>query len=140
MPPTPEDFVYGGFWSPPECNIREPYIIHALCRARRKDLPEIELTYQLWYMLLRRCPNLEELSLLLFYSSYRLADLEKLTMGVFPYLHSLHLDISCHSNGTDPTPSQLALGPLLEMSNATVQDMPSLRSGPGHTCVFRTDL
>lgn len=68
-------------------------------------------------MLLTHCPNLEELTLYLFYSAHSLLEMDQLTKASFPRLRSLHLEI-CSTNRTPtPTasasPAPLALGPFL---------------------------
>ncbi|KAJ6534223.1 hypothetical protein B0H19DRAFT_1271946 [Mycena capillaripes] len=65
------------------------------------------LPLQLWDMLLTRCPSLEELTLHLFHSSHSLLELTQLTKGIFPRLHTLHLQICL------PQPPLALLAPFL---------------------------
>ncbi|KAJ7438282.1 hypothetical protein B0H11DRAFT_1752929 [Mycena galericulata] len=77
-------------------------------------LAHIGMPLQLWDMLLDRCPNLEELTLRLFYSSHSLREMDRLTSGVFPRLRALHLEIWFYNR--DPVfsqPSVERLGPFL---------------------------
>ncbi|KAJ8520813.1 hypothetical protein ONZ45_g2426 [Pleurotus djamor] len=53
--------------------------------------PTEELPDRLWDMLLKRCPDLEELTLCSFSSSSRLLAFDRITSGRFPKLHTLTL-------------------------------------------------
>ncbi|KAJ6609408.1 hypothetical protein B0H10DRAFT_1813767 [Mycena sp. CBHHK59/15] len=63
---------------------------HGLGETDAFPTPE-ELPTQLWDMLFQRCPNLEELTLCSFSASHRLIDINKVTQGTWPKLHSLTL-------------------------------------------------
>ncbi|KAJ7731560.1 hypothetical protein DFH07DRAFT_894668 [Mycena maculata] len=79
-----------------------------------EDLVQTGIPLQLWDMLLNRCPDLEELTLRLFYSSHNLREMDKLTSGIFPNLRSLHIEIWFYNR--DPVfsqPSVELLGPFL---------------------------
>ncbi|KAG5220211.1 dna polymerase [Salix suchowensis] len=53
--------------------------------------PTEELPDRLWDMLLKRCPDLEEITLCSFSSSARLLAFDRITAGRFPKLHTLTL-------------------------------------------------
>lgn len=71
-------------------------------------------------MLLQRCPNLEELTLRLFYSSHSLREMDHLMSGVFPKLRSLRLEIWYSDN--DSQPSNHLLGPFLS-EHPTIREL-----------------
>lgn len=73
-----------------------------------EDIPS-----RFWDMILKRCPNLEELAICSFSSSARVFDFERITEGCWPKLHTLTLG----SFGYQP---DFTLGPPSLMSEASL--------------------
>ncbi|KAJ7839191.1 hypothetical protein B0H13DRAFT_2677259 [Mycena leptocephala] len=103
----------------PECELFqfENLTTFSLCvPPNPKSLLQLPLPYKLLDILLNHCPNLEELTLYLFYSAHSLLEMDQLTKASFPRLRSLHLEI-CSTNrsptASSPSPVPLALGPFL---------------------------
>ncbi|KAJ7144126.1 hypothetical protein C8R44DRAFT_865113 [Mycena epipterygia] len=101
----------------PECELFKFDNLTALsltaqCFHLSQELGQLALPIQLWTMLLQRCPNLEELTLRLFYSSHSLREIDQLMSAVFPNLRSLRLEI-WYSSDPSSDPSPHLLGPFL---------------------------